>query len=148
MATKDELRLSMGKVADWNGKPGLLKFTMNGEPQSLMVTPFASKMQVGHRCVHFEWHMTHFWHSLVLPAACDSAASPVAAVPTGRYSCATCAAVRSIHATLGKLRDRTRRRHRRHADSGSRRKSASNHAKHTTYARIPQLNQFGNKAGN
>jgi hypothetical protein len=25
---------------------------------------------------------------------------------------------------------------------------AGDHAKHTTYARIPQLNQFGNKAGN
>ena len=50
MATKDELRLSMGKVADWNGKPGLLKFTMDGEPQSLMVTPCTSDMQVGQMC--------------------------------------------------------------------------------------------------
>ena len=52
MATKDELRLSMGKVADWNGKPGLLKFTMDGEPQSL-VTPFnmeVGQMQVGQMC--------------------------------------------------------------------------------------------------
>ena len=53
MATKDELRLSMGKVADWNdGKPGLLKFTMGGEPQSLMVTPanMNAQMQVGQLC--------------------------------------------------------------------------------------------------
>ena len=52
MATKDELRLSMGKVADWNGEPGLLKFTMGGEPQSLMVTPanMNAQMQVGQLC--------------------------------------------------------------------------------------------------
>ena len=53
MATKDELRLSMGKVADWNdGKPGLLKFTMGGEPQSFMVTPanMNGQMQVGQLC--------------------------------------------------------------------------------------------------
>ena len=43
----------MGKVADWNdGKPGLLKFTMGGEPQSLMVTPanMNGQMQVGQLC--------------------------------------------------------------------------------------------------
>ena len=47
MATKDELRLCMGKVPDWNGKPGVLHFTVDGEPQTLMVTPRTSNMQVG-----------------------------------------------------------------------------------------------------
>ena len=50
MATKDELRWCMDKVPEWNGTPGMLHFTVDGEPQSLMVTPFASKMQVGQMC--------------------------------------------------------------------------------------------------
>ena len=33
----------MDKVPEWNGTPGMLHFTVDGEPQSLMVTPFASK---------------------------------------------------------------------------------------------------------
>ena len=67
MATKDELRLSMGKVADWNGKPGLVKFTMDGEPQSLMVTPFASDMQVGQMCA---FQMAHEGTSHRQPTDC------------------------------------------------------------------------------
>ena len=78
MATKDEVL-----VHDWNGngKPDMLNFTVEGKPQSLMVTPVhigqmqveqmqvemqVEQMQVGQmkvdrckldRCVHFEWHM-------------------------------------------------------------------------------------------
>ena len=48
MAT-DELPC-IDTVPEWNGTPDMLHFTVDGEPQSLMVTPFASNMQVEQMC--------------------------------------------------------------------------------------------------
>ena len=48
MAT-DELPC-IDTVPEWNGTPGVLHFTVDGEPQTLMVAPSASEMQVGQMC--------------------------------------------------------------------------------------------------